>query len=292
MFILQILIILLTQMIFFKSVFANENSKLTLMNKGQVSAFQQSIDRALEVLDQTPLSQQSRVQIHNEIVQQKTKTQQTQVMSHEIADVQFRSFQGSAKIEIGSTSTAQVQGQAYQLNSLNHYPREIQIISRLIENEFKNNDQLRQLILENLERQSEEILTAEKLAIEYIARRDRLTAVQKNALVKYFLHDFRRQEANLISLLQMTKDPTKKQVLMSKFFMLSRLEAPVNETVKPKISIVKTAKGALPMMIVTTAAVMVAQNSLVGQNQVHSRKTRPVRAYRSINQTIVQESAK
>lgn len=286
---LNLFIMLFTQLLVILVANANEKYSLTEVNRPQLSQFSQLENSALSLIDQSQVPQQARVLIHNHYAQLKTTPTTKTVVNHSLAEVNFRSFQGTTKIEVGAQESSQIHGKVYQLSSLHHYPSEINLISHLIYEEFKKNSGLREVILASLENQKGEVLTAEKLAIEFISRRDRLSQAEKDAMMKYFMHDFRRQESNLKMLIQMTKDLERKKILIGKFFQVSRLEAPNQAAKTSRLSLVRLGRGQLSSLLVGTASVIIAKQAFVGQAQAHSVRKQK---YQAQPQSMAQSSAK
>lgn len=268
---------------------ANEKTHFVTVARPQLTVTKNLENSALKAIEKTQVPQQARVLLHNYYAQLKNSQSKQPVLNHSLAEVNFRAFQGSAKIEVGSEESGQIKGRAYKLSSLQHYPKEIHIVSQLIFEEFKKNTQLREIVLASLEDENDKILTAEKLAVEFVSRRDHLSLAEKEAIAKYFMHDFRRQEANLKLLIQMTKDSERKKILLAKFFQVSKLEAPLNAKPSMRLSLVKMGRGQISSLLLGTTSAVLAKNAFVGQTKTN---THSGSEYRAISQPMVQNTAK
>lgn len=289
MLIVNICLFSIIQMLIAYVACANEKTHFVTVARPQLTHIETLANSALKEIQQSQVPQQARVLLHNYYTQLNKTQSNKPVLNHSMAEVNFRAFQGSAKIEVGSVDSGQVKGQAYKLSSLQHYPKEVHLISQLIFEEFKKNSSLREVVLASLENENGMILTAEKLAIEFVSRRDHLSSAEKEAIAKYFMQDFQRQEANLKLLIQMTKDSERKKILLAKFFQVCRLEAPLNAKPSMRLSLVKMGRGQISSLFLGTVSAVLAKKAFVGQGQSN---THSASVYPAISQPMVQNTAK
>lgn len=257
----------------------------------QVKAQQTSLLKtALDILRESNIAQNFRVYIHNlNAKNQNVKKAQTTQISQE---TYFGYKNGNVQLLAGETlDKTDLRTNKYHLSSLQHYPQQIQILSELIENQFKQNDSLKKVVLQSIG-SGQKIISAETLAIEMISERDRLSQVQKTALVQYFMQNYQRQEKNLSHLIQMTTEAEKQQKLLTRFFRLAKLEEDIHTRPKPKLSIVKLSRGQGLQSVVLAAGLAIIANQLVGQDSVSGIKLKQRRQYRPAQQPVTSQVAR